>query len=450
MMSHWKALVALLPALALACGGSSNATQPSASGGQLAALDHHVNITFWHAMHGAAQKPTIEQIASDFNKSQSNVTVTLVDQVDYPTLRTKTLAALAAGNPPDAAQCYENWAAEYANRKAIVDMTPYVNARDGLSQSDLKDIWPSMLNDGKLKGVQYMMPFNKSDSVLYYNDEMFKEAGISAPPKTWSEFSADARKIAAAKGASAQTTSADGNRWGTDFSDSNGYENLWEGMVYEYGGTLLNKDQTKSAFNSSAGQQAIQVYADLVKSGAAHRVQGFEDEDDLGSRHIGMMVNTIAGYSFVTKSVGGRFTLKTAPIPAGPKSQAVEMFGTNSCIFSRAARDVQQGAFQWIKYFTNRQATQLWSQKTGYMPVRQSAFNDMKSNFYNTSPDGPNLEVAVSQLPHAVFAPAVSVWDEAAYKVIQVELVNVVDGKKTARQGLDDAAKKVDDLLANG
>src|SRR5205085_6412078 len=125
-----------------------------------------------------------------------------------------------------------------------------------------------------------------------------------------------------------------GQRWGTDFSLATGYENLWEAMTTQYGGTLLSRDLGHSTFNSSAGQQAIQVFADLVRGGYAHRVQGFEDEDDLGSQHIGMMVNTIAGYSFVQRSVGGKFALRTAPVPAGPKGSAVEMFGTNACVFS--------------------------------------------------------------------------------------------------------------------
>jgi multiple sugar transport system substrate-binding protein len=122
------------------------------------------------------------------------------------------------------------------------------------------------------------------------------------------------------------------------------------------------------------------------------------------------------------------------------------MFGTNACVFSRAARDVQQGAFQYIKYFTNAQNTAQWSQQTGYMPVRQSAYRSMVAGFY---PQNPNLKVAVDQLPHAIFAPSVSVWDQAANTIL-TELANIVDGKKSAKQGLDDAAKKVDDLLATG
>lgn len=446
---RFRTLSVVLAVLVAACGGTSGTTGDQGQSGQLPALKNKVTISFWHAMHGGSQKPTIEQLATQFNASQSLVTVNLVDQVDYGTLRTKTLAALAAGTPPDSAQCYPGWADQYNQKKALADITPYLNARDGFSAADLKDFFPSLLKDGQLKGKQYTVPFNKSTPVLYYNDEMFKEAGISAPPKTWDEFVADAKKLNDLKPQSPQTRSSDGKHWGTDFSQAGGYEQVWEGQVVANGGSLLNKDQTKSAFNSPAGQQSIQMWADLVKSGAAHRVSGYEDEDDLGSKHVGMMINTIAGYSFVAKSVGGGFTLKTAQVPAGSKAAAVEMAGTNVCTFNKASQDVQQGVFQWIKYITSKDGTTLWSEKTGYMPVRQSAVTEMKTSFYPTNKDGANLQVAVEQLPHAFGGPPLAVWDEASSNLL-VELVNIVDGKKTASQGLADAAKKADDLLANG
>lgn len=444
----WRGLAALAAVFAVACGGSTSTTT-SGGGSQLPALKNHVTVTFWHAMHGGSQKPTITQLADQFNSSQSLVTVNLVDQVDYGTLLSKTVASIAAGQPPTAAQCYTGWADQYNKKKALADITPYINAQDGFSQADLKDFFPPMLKDGQLNGKQYTIPFNKSVYVIYYNDEMFKEAGISGPPKTWDEFVADAKKLNSATYSSAQTKSTDGKHWGTDFSQSGGYENVWESQVQENGGSLLNADKTKSAFNSAAGQQSIQLWADLVKSGVAHRVSGFDDEADLGSKHIGMMINTIAGYSFVKASVAGGFTLKTALVPAGSKSQGIEMAGTNVCTFNKATPDEQHGAFLWTKFLTSKQSTELWSEKTGYMPVRQSAVDDMKQTFYPTNADGPNLQTAVTQLPKAFSGPPLSVWDESSQDIL-VELVNIVDGKKTAQQGLADAAKKVDDLLANG
>src|SRR2546423_1756294 len=240
---------------AAACGGGSGGGAGQPARQQLPALSQHVTVNFWHAMAGGAQKPTLEAITRAFNDSQPNVTVNLQVYPDYTTLLQKTLAALAAGTPPDMAQCYENWAAKYNQSKALADLTPYGNARDGMTAEDLRDYWPSMLADGRLNGTYYMWPFNKSDSVLFYNEDMFKAAGIAHPPTTWDEFAADAKKL-----------TVPGQRWGTDFSLATGYENLWEAMTAQFGGPLLNRDQTKSAFNGAPGQQAINVYADLIKA----------------------------------------------------------------------------------------------------------------------------------------------------------------------------------------
>ena len=428
-----KKLLVAGAAVVFACGSSGGGG--STGGAQLAALSHHVDVQFWEAMAGGSQKPTLEQITNGFNSSQSNVTVHLQVYDNYNTLNTKTLAALAAGSPPDMAQCYENWAAKYNQSNAIVDQTPYINAKDGISAGDLKDYYPSLIADGKLNGKQMMFPFNKSTYVLFYNPDMFAAAGISGPPATWDEFFSDAQKL----------TRADGSQWGTDWAGSS--EGVWESMLVDNGGSLVNKEQTKSVFNSDAGVSSIQRWRDAVGNKSAHIAQGFGDEDDFGSRHIGMFINTIAGYSFVQKSVGGKFQMKIATLPSGPKGNHVPLYGTNVCIFSKAPKDVQQGAFQFVKYFTSTENTALWSQKTGYMPVRESAYRNMEATVFQQD---PNLKVAPDHLQNAFGGPTIPTWDEAINNVITPALGNIVLGRTDAKKGLDDAVQKVNDLITTG
>ncbi len=427
----WLAVLAVAGIALVACGSASNG--PSSNSGQLAALNHHVNVTFWEAMATAGQRTTMDAITQKFNSSQSNVTVTLQVYPDYNTLRAKTLASLAAGSPPDLAQCAESWASQYNQSHALANLTPYINAADGLSQSDQSDFWPIMLKDGLLNGKQYMMPFNKSVNVLYYNPNLFAAAGISAPPKTWTEFANDAKMLT-------------GNgHWGTDFSDNLGYESVWETMLPDSGGALLNATQTKTAFNSAAGRGAIQFWADLVKAGYAHRTQGYSDQADFGSGHAAMIISTIAGYTIVKQAIGSKFSFKLASVPGGPDGTFVDMFGTNACVFNKSAPDVQQGAFQYIKYFTSKEGTTTWSEGTGYMPVRQSAYADMQSSFYNID---PNLAVPVAELPSAIVQPNLPVWQEATQDIM-IQLLNVVDGKATAEASIASAAQTVDGLLSS-
>ena len=66
---------------------------------------------------------------------------------------------------------------------AIEDLTPYVTAANGLSAADIKDFYTSMWADGMLDGKRLMMPFSKSDIVLYYNPALLAKYGIMSPPE---------------------------------------------------------------------------------------------------------------------------------------------------------------------------------------------------------------------------------------------------------------------------
>lgn len=416
--------------LVVACGGGG---AQQSQGSPLGALNQKVTVTFWEAMAGGALKPALEKITNDFNNSQSNVTVKLEPYPDYGTLRTKTLAAMAAGTPPTMAQCYENWASKYQQSKALADLQPYIDAKDGLSRSSLDDVLPVFLKDGKLDGKQYMFPFNKSTSVMYYNQTALQQAGISSPPTTWDDVFGDAKKL---------TT---GGNWGLDASTS--LEGIFESMVQDYGGTVLNADQTRATFNSQAGRKALQLWVDGVKSGSVHVLGASAyDDADFGSGKAALSVGTIAGYSYKAQAVGSKFKMVTAEEPGGPKGAHPQVFGTNACVFNKATRTEQQGAFQFVKYFTSKEGTTQWSEATQYVPVRQSAYQGMQQTYYKQN---PGLEVAVKQLDHGVFSPNVPVWDEATTD-IQNELFNAVAGKKSTKQALDDAATQVDQVLQRG
>lgn len=416
--------------LVVSCGGGG---AQQSQGAQLGALDQKVTVTFWEAMAGGALKPALEKITNDFNSSQSHVTVKLEPYPDYGTLRTKTLAAMAAGTPPTMAQCYENWASKYQQSKALADLGPYIGAKDGLSKSDLDDVFPVFLKDGKLDGRQYMFPFNKSTSVMFYNQNALQQAGISSAPTTWDGVFADARKLTA------------GGNWGLDASTS--LEGIFESMVQDYGGTILNAGQTKATFNSQAGQKALQLWVDGVKNGSVHVIGASAyDDADFGSGKAALSIGTIAGYSYKAQDVGNKFKMVTAEEPGGPKGAHPQVFGTNVCVFNKASKAEQQGAFQFVKYFTSKAGTTQWSEATQYVPVRQSAYQDMRQGYYAQN---PGLEVAVKQLDHGVFSPNVPVWDEATTD-IQNELFNALAGKKSTKQALDDAATQVDQVLQRG
>ncbi|MFI9825373.1 extracellular solute-binding protein [Streptomyces sp. NPDC052013] len=93
-----------------------------------------------------------------------------------------------AGDPPDMAQigAYADYAADGLLYKADELLSIPVQA-DFVSQ---------LAEAGRVNGVQYGMPFASSTRVLFYNKELFADAGIT-PPQTWEELAADAEALKA-------------------------------------------------------------------------------------------------------------------------------------------------------------------------------------------------------------------------------------------------------------
>ena len=428
-----RTLLSLLSlVLIAACGGSSNAPPV-----QLGALKTSVQVTFWHALPGNLETQ-LKAVTDQFNSSQSNVRVTLVNKGTYADLGKAVLTGIAANQTPDVAQCVETDAAKYNSSKALADLSPFINAADGLTTADLKDIFPVMLSAAKIKGTYYQFPFNKSTQVLYYNQDMFAAKGISNPPATWDEFFADAAKLAdPSKG----VTGIEGPNIDTFLS-----------MLYEYGGQLYD-DPTKpnrSLVNSAAGIKAMTMWTDAIKSGAAKALPAgnFADQVNFQNQKSAMYVSTQVSYQFLVKPIGNKFKFTEAPFPSGDRGVKDQMFGANMCVFNKSSQDVQHGAFLYIKYLTSQDSTTTWAQKTSYMPVRQSAYAALQSDFYAKNPS-QGVGAGMLSKGYLIVIPATPTSNEQR-DALTTEINNIAGGREDAKTGLDKAAQKMTDIMATG
>jgi len=421
--------------MALACGGGGGNNVSTTT--QLEPLKNKVTVNFWEGISGTPEK-LLQASVDSFNSSQSLVTVNMVHKGDYNALRTAVLASLANGQPPDLAQCYENHASKYVQSDALAEMTPFINAKDGVAAADQKDIFQNLLDDGKLNGKQYMYPVNKSTTVIYYNADLLKAKGISKPPSTWDELFADAHAV---------TDKAAGT-----FGVATPAYDTWVGMLYENGGTLYDNDKKpgKAAFNSAIGQALTQKWRDAVVAGDARVVTGpnFPDQVLFQNQKSAFYIGSIASYTFLVSGVAGKFVFHEAPFPSGPKGTLDPLFGTNACIFKKASQDVQHGAFLFLKYFNSKDQQVAWSKASGYMPNSQAAYKQLQTDVYASNPD---LAVGVGMLAKGqLFEEAPTPSSDDQRTAISTELGNAFSGNKSVKQSLDDAATKVNDLLTAG
>ena len=424
-------VIAMLAMLLLtACGGSSTGnggnTSTSSTPGVLNASKKYT-VNFWEAFATGANKKSLAALTKQYMQQHSNVTVNLQAYDSYSTLKTKLTAAIAAGKPPAISQVYEEWATQYQQAHQIVSLQPFISGKNGLSQSELSDFYPSMLKDGQLNNTQYMLPFNKSVIVLYYNADVLKADGLT-PPTTIDEMVSDLTKV----------TKPDGSQWGLSYTPD---VDLWSILYKSFGGTdFVSADGKTVTFangaNATAAKQALNELVPLAQSKALHVTSGYNWQNDFASQKSVFAISTVASYSFIKQAITGAFQFSEAPIPAGPKGQFTTLYGTNLAMYAGTDADTQSAAWDYMKFLTNAESNATFVQQTGYMPVRQSAFNGTALQDYFTK--NPGRKAGPQSLQYGFVASTMPAWDQCR-NIISNAFTSVLKGQSTS----DDAFSKM-------
>jgi ABC-type glycerol-3-phosphate transport system substrate-binding protein len=369
--------------------------------GATASTHGTINISFMEAMASGTQKPALDLLTKRFEAQNPNIKVTLIAEPNYGVLLQKEQAAVAAGQPPTIGQAYENWAASFADAKAIVPIGGYVNGKNGVKSKDQKAIWKGVwkdlfLPDGKL----WMWPFNKSDYVMYYNADKLAQAGQSVP-KTWVQFATVAKAL-----------TKNGNwAWSTDTGTPAAPADgtiVMLSLIKANGGTWIDGNG-KPTLDTKAAVKALGYLADLKKSGAMQLGTNYPGETALGAGRSAFDLSTIAGYPYELAADGGKFSMKVAALPSGRNGQGNAMAGTNIVIFSKASNAQRAAAWKYMKFLSEPRQTAYWAEETGYLPVTREALPIMKKYIATH----PYQQIAAQALQVARGNPPYAWWTEA-------------------------------------
>src|SRR5690606_24815132 len=145
-----------------------------------------VKIEFWHALGGVIGRDILTAFIDEFNASQDIVEVEAIYQGSYDDLLNKYILALQAGDPPQLVHVYEIGTRRMIDLKATVPLQKFIDREPEI----LEHLVPNLLSYYTIDGQLYSIPFNSSNAILYYNKDMFREAGLDPerPPRTYSEF----------------------------------------------------------------------------------------------------------------------------------------------------------------------------------------------------------------------------------------------------------------------
>jgi multiple sugar transport system substrate-binding protein len=142
---------------------------------------------------------------------------------------------------------------QFCTSGAFADLTPFME-KSGIDPA--ATFPPAQLQYTQYDGNQCALPLLSDAYGLYYNKDAFAAAGITEPPKTMSEFDADAVKLTKAEGDSFSQLGF--------MPDYHGYESSISHFAAQWSPTYFNEDGTSNVGNDPAFAQAMEWQKGLV------------------------------------------------------------------------------------------------------------------------------------------------------------------------------------------
>ncbi len=246
-----------------------------------AATGEKVSLTFLSPDMGGDQTAWFEEeFLPAFLAEFPNVEKVDFIASDYGKINESLLTAFAAGTPPD---LFEHGSAASGAAWAASGQTLALDEFfAALPQEQKDDYYEPAIETCYFEGKLYSMPRTVAPQALAYRKDYFEEAGLDPEkgPDTWEDLLEMAKKLVKME---------DGKmvRCGLRCPDKGwGLQQGWWPLLYQNGGSILNEDMTKAAFDSPAALEAMNWYHDLIWK---------EEVDILGGLPVGVssnMVNT--------------------------------------------------------------------------------------------------------------------------------------------------------------
>jgi sn-glycerol 3-phosphate transport system substrate-binding protein len=403
-------------------------------------------IQWWHAMTGA-NNDVIVKLAEEFNASQKDFKVVPAYKGSYADTLNAGIAAFRAGNAPHILQVFEVGTATMMGARGAIKPVQDMMKEAGES-FDPKAYLPAITGYySTTKGEMLSFPFNSSSAVMWFNKDKFRQAGLNPdqPPKTWPDVFEAAKKLKAV-------------------SPTCGFSTAWI--------TWVNIEQLGAWHNTPLGTKA-------------NGMDGFDTQFQINSplfvRHLQNLIDLqkdkTFDYSGRTNTGEGRFTSGECPLfmtssaffgnvranakfewgnsvlpyypdVAGAPQNSI-IGGASLWVMGGKKADEYKGVAKFFTFLSNVDRQVKLHTESGYLPITKAAYEKVKASGFYTQ--NPHLETPLLQLNNKEptdnsrglrFGGLVQIRD-----VWAEEVEAALTGKKSAKEALDSAVSRGNDML---
>jgi len=422
--------MALVLLVAACSGGSSTGAAP---GGV-------VNLVLWMGYtpppppSQGAEYESLKGIAAAFTRLHPKIHIQM-EYVNNDDALQKVTVALQGGEQPDISYQYGTNMPQVSQAPAIVNLTQTVQ-QAGFGWSDF---FPGERDVATVGGKVFGVPALVDNLAVVYNKTLFAQHHLALPGPgwTWSQLAADAKAI----------TDPAHKIFGLTFPADGSETTVWqyEAMLWEAGGSILNKNGSQAAFNSPAGVTALQLLRSMQQAHSLYldfHPDAAQSESLFNSGKLGMIITgpwDLAAFPNV------RYGVQYMPsFTPGGSHQSISG-PDNWVIFNNGPARVA-ASLEFLRYLISPAVLLQNSMATGDLPTRASVqalpgFADFNTKYPGAGTFAANLKNVVQARPQIAAYPRVSA-------ALGREIVAALLGQASPQAALNSAAQQADSYLS--
>jgi sn-glycerol 3-phosphate transport system substrate-binding protein len=403
-------------------------------------------IHWWHAMSGELGRQ-LEKLAADFNASQSDYKVVPAYKGNYTETVTAAIFAFRSRSQPAIVQVNEIGTATMMAAKGAI-YPVYELMKDEQEPFTPSAYLPAITGYyADIGGNLLSFPFNSSTPILYYNKDMFRDAGLDpqAPPKTWPELGAAAKKL-------------------RDRGAVCGFTTSWPSWINVENFSAFHNLPLATKSNGFGGLDAVLTFNNptLVRHVAqlaewqttkvfdySGRAQTAEPRFQKGE--CGIFIGSSATRADI--KANSKFEVGYGMIPYWPDvagaPQNTIIGGATLWVLRDRAKAEYKGVAKFFSFLSKPEVQAAWHQNTGYLPITRAAFDlSRQQGFYDRN---PGASISIEQITLKTPTENSRGLRLGSFTLIRDaiddELEQAFSGKKTAQAAMDSAVERGNKLL---
>lgn len=349
-----------------------------------------VEITFWHSM-GGVNGQALDTLVEKFNaENEFGITVISEYQGEYDDSLTKLKSAKLGDMGADLVQIYDIGTKFMLESDWIIPIEEIAN----LDSYDLTNIEPNISAYYTVNGTLYSMPFNSSTPIMYYNKDMFEQAGITEIPKSLEEIKLIGEDLLN-KSDAQEVISLSIYGW------------FFEQFICKQGLDYVDNDNgrngyaTKVVFDeNNSGESILTAWKELYDLGYTSNVGrgGSAGLTNFSAGKSAITLGSTASLAQILQDVNGKFEVGTAYFPSVYSSDkgGVSIGGASLWALNNNDPVKLTATWEFTKFLISSEAQAYWSTQTGYFPVTITAQEE--EIFKEALEKYPQLQTNLNQL----------------------------------------------------